>query len=91
MFQKNFRGQVPSITHEDGTSRPQTVNEKQNPLYYKLLQEIKKEKGRGILLNTSFNKNHEPIVNTPKEALASFFSSGMDLLVIGDFIVEKGS
>ena len=86
---ENFRGRLPAISHEDGTSRPQTVCKKQNPLYYKLLQELKRERGRGILLNTSFNKNYEPIVNSPKEALASFFSCGLDLLVIGNFIVEK--
>ena len=86
-----WKKQLPAVTHDDGTTRPQTVERDQNPRYWNLLRAIKKEKGIGAALNTSFNKNHEPIVNTPKEALASFFSSGMDAALIGDFLVEKGA
>ena len=84
-----WKSRMPSITHEDGTTRPQTCDRRQNSLYWKLLKSIKKETGQGVLLNTSFNKNNEPIVNSPKEALASFFSSGMDCLIIGNFLIEK--
>ena len=77
------------IVHKDHTTRPQTVTEKQNPLFYKCLKKIKELSGTGIVINTSFNRNREPIVNTPKEALASFQGSGMDSLVIGNFLLKK--
>lgn len=84
-YQKLLSG----VTHVDGTCRVQTVNSKQNNLYYQLLSDFKNISGHGVLLNTSFNLNHEPIVNTPREAIASFFASGMDALYIGDYYVKK--
>ena len=86
---KPFSSDLPSITHIDGTTRPQTCTEVQNQLYYKLLKNFKKKTGYGALLNTSFNKNFEPIVNSPKEALAAFFSTGIDSLIMGNFLIEK--
>lgn len=80
---------IPSVIHVDGTARIQTVNMQQNEKYYLLLQEMKKITGHGVVLNTSFNLSHEPIVCTPRDALATFFSSGLDALFIGDFLVEK--
>ncbi len=77
------------VTHTDGTCRVQTVNEKQHSLYYQLLCEIKKKIGVGAVLNTSFNHSHEPIVCTPREAIASFFASGLDELYIGSFRIVK--
>ena len=88
-IKNRWRESLPSITHEDGTTRPQTVSQKQNPLYWSCLKGIKKLLGTGISINTSFNRNREPIVNTPKEALASFWGSGMDSLVIGNFLLRK--
>ena len=82
-------GRLPAVTHYDGTTRPQTVEGEWNSVYRKLLEEIKKQQGKGIVLNTSFNRNHEPIVCSPKEALACFFACGMDSLIIGSFFVEK--
>lgn len=84
-----FKDSLNGVTHIDGTCRVQTVNEGQNPLYYALLTEHKRKTGHGVLLNTSFNLNHEPIVNTPREAIASFFASGMDSLYIGNFRIKK--
>lgn len=84
-----FSESLSSITHIDGTTRPQTLTESQNKRYWDLLKSFKKQKGCGTLLNTSFNKNLEPIVNTPKQALATFYSSGMDCLIIGNFLIEK--
>ena len=86
---KPFSKDMPSITHIDGTTRPQTCKEPQNQLYWNLLKNVKKKTGCGAVLNTSFNKNLEPIVNTPKEALATFFSSGIDSLIMGNFLIEK--
>ena len=81
--------QIPAVIHVDKTARIQTVNQQDNPLYYALLQEIKQETGHGVVLNTSFNLANEPIVNTPKEAIATFYSSGMDALIIGNFLLKK--
>lgn len=81
--------QIPAVIHVDKTARIQTVNKQDNPLYYALLQDIKQETGHGVVLNTSFNLANEPIVNTPKEAIATFYSSGMDALIIGNFLLQK--
>ncbi|MBK8698385.1 MAG: nodulation protein [Saprospiraceae bacterium] len=63
---------IPAVTHVDGTARIQTVNATQNPLYYKLLNQIKLQTGHGVVLNTSFNLGHEPIVCTPRDAWPHF-------------------
>lgn len=80
---------IPAVTHTDGTARIQTVSKAQNPLYYSLLQHLKQHTGHGVVLNTSFNLSHEPIVATPRQALATFFSSGLDALLLGPFLVIK--
>lgn len=79
----------PAITHIDGTARIQTVNHNQNSKYYKLLKELKNLSGFGIVLNTSFNLSHEPIVCSPRNAIASFFASGLDTLILGNYIISK--
>ena len=80
---------IPSVVHDDNTARIQTLNETQNKLYYDFLSHLKKLIGVGVCLNTSFNVNNEPIVNTPREAVATFYGSGMDCLVIGNYVLEK--
>jgi carbamoyltransferase len=84
-YQKILRG----VVHADGTCRVQTVNRQQNKDFYDLISAFKNLSGHGVLLNTSFNLSHEPIVNTPREAIASFFASGMDALYIGKYLVKK--
>jgi carbamoyltransferase len=80
---------VPSILHVDETARYQTVNKKQNSKMHKLLIEFKKITWESILLNTSFNNNREPIVETPEDAIKMFLSSKIDYLIIENFIVSK--
>ena len=80
---------IPSVVHVDNTARIQTVNQNQNKLYYDFLIHLKSLIGVGVCLNTSFNVNNEPIVNTPREAVATFYGSGMDYLVIGNYVLEK--
>jgi carbamoyltransferase len=80
---------IPAITHVDGTGRLQTVQREINPRYYKLIQTFGQATGVPVVLNTSFNLKGEPIVNTPEEAFSSFQRSGMDVLVLGDFIISK--
>ena len=83
------RGVIPSVTHVDGSARPQTVEKEINPLYWRLIDEFGKRTGVPVVMNTSFNLRGEAIVNTPTDAIRTFFSSGMDALVMGSFLVEK--
>jgi carbamoyltransferase len=80
---------IPSVTHVDGSARPQTVERDVNPLYWQLIYEFGQRTGVPVIMNTSFNLRGEPIVCTPTDAIRTFFSSGMDALAIGQFIVEK--
>jgi carbamoyltransferase len=83
------RSVIPAVTHVDGSARPQTVEREVNPLYWRLIDEVAKRTGVPVVMNTSFNLRGEAIVNTPTDALRTFFSSGMDALLIGSFLVEK--
>src|SRR4029077_2547773 len=80
---------LPAITHVDGTGRLQTVFRDQSPRYYHLIERFGQATGVPVVLNTSFNLKGEPIVNTPANALATFARSGRDVLVLGDWVVEK--
>ena len=82
------RCQIPATTHVDGTGRLQTVNEHQNPRFYKLIREFGRQTRVPVLLNTSFNEN-EPIVCRPQEALDCFLRTKMDLLVLGNFVIRR--
>jgi carbamoyltransferase len=73
----------------DGTARPQAVWAETAPRYYRLLVRFAEATGVPLVLNTSFNLKGEPIVNTPAEAFHTFSRSGLDLLVLGDAVVEK--
>ena len=83
------RSVIPAVTHVDGSARPQTVEREVNPLYWRLIDEFAKRTGVPVVMNTSFNLRGEAIVNTPTDAVRTFFSSGMDALLIGSFLVEK--
>jgi carbamoyltransferase len=83
------RAVIPAVTHVDGSARPQTVEKEINPLYWRLIDEFGKRTGVPVVMNTSFNLRGEAIVNTPTDAVRTFFSSGMDALVIGSFLLEK--
>jgi carbamoyltransferase len=80
---------IPAVTHVDNTARLHTVSREVNPLYWELLQSFGKKTGVPVLLNTSFNVRGEPIVCTPKEAIACFYNSGLDALVIEGFLLRK--
>ncbi len=88
-FKDEFKDLFPSIVHVDGSVRPQTVSRKTNPLYWEMINTFGKISGHPIVLNTSFNIRGEPIVNTPTEAIRCFFSTGMNTLAIGSFILSK--
>ena len=84
------RSVIPAPTHVDGTARLQTVSRTFNPLYWKLLRAFGDRTGVPVLLNTSFNDN-EPIVCSPAEALDCFRRTQMDVLVLGNFVLEKAA
>jgi carbamoyltransferase len=80
---------IPAVTHVDGSGRLQTVSERTNPRYFRLISEFKKLTGVPVVLNTSFNEN-EPIVLTPAQALDCFLRTRMDHIVLGNLTVSKG-
>ena len=83
------RKEAPAIVHVDGTVRVQTVTEDTNPPYYRLLKAFELRTGVPILLNTSFNIKGEAMICSPRDALRTFFSTGIDALAIGSFLVQK--
>jgi carbamoyltransferase len=83
------RAIIPAVTHVDGSARPQTVEKETNALYWRLIDEFGKRTGVPVIMNTSFNLRGEAIVHTPTDAVRTFFSSGMDALCVGSFLVEK--
>jgi carbamoyltransferase len=78
------QGVIPAAVHIDGTGRIQTIDRAANPRYYGLIEEFARLTGVPVLLNTSFNRK-EPIVAAPKDAIACYLLSGIDVLVLGDF------
>ncbi|MDH4222406.1 MAG: carbamoyltransferase [candidate division Zixibacteria bacterium] len=84
---KNNR--IPAVTHVDFSARLQTVRREDNLLFYGLLKEFGNLTGCPVLLNTSFNLRGEPIVCTPREAYLSFMRSGIDYLIMGNFVLDK--
>jgi len=87
-FRPEWRDVFPAVVHADGTGRLQTVEEENNPLYYRLINAVKARTGHGIVLNTSFNEN-EPVVDTPDQAIACFDRTDMDVLVLGRYVLTK--
>jgi carbamoyltransferase len=86
---KNKKREIPAVIHVDNTARVQTVNINQNPRYYKVIQNFYKITGTPVVLNTSFNLNGEPIVETPEDAVLCFLKSKIDALLISNFLVTK--
>lgn len=89
-IKESVRSKVPSIVHVDGTVRPQTVTRQSCPLFHSLLENLERQTGCPLILNTSFNVRGEPIICSPLEAIRCFYSNGLDALVMGDFILRKG-
>jgi carbamoyltransferase len=78
-----------AVVHIDGTMRVQTVNAEHNAIYHRLLKAFEKRAGIPIVLNTSFNIKGEAIVCSPRDALRTFWTTGLDALAIGPFLIEK--
>ncbi len=86
---EKIKNKIPSCVHIDGTARPQVVKKTTNSRYWELINEFEKITGFGVIINTSFNIQGEPIVLSPEHALRCFSGTGIDILVIGDFIIKK--
>ena len=83
------RSVIPAVTHADNTARVQTVSEAANPRYWNLIREFARLTDVPVIINTSFNLRGEPIVCAPKDAIRTFYSSGLDYLVLGSHVIAK--
>lgn len=83
------RSEIPAVTHLDHSARVQTVSRQENPDYYDLIARFDRLTGCPLVVNTSFNVRGEPIVCTPRDALACFAGTRLDALVIGPFLVRR--
>jgi hypothetical protein len=86
---KTTRSALPAITHVDYSARVQTVAAGDNPRFHRLLSEFEKNTGCAVLVNTSFNVRGEPPVCTPEDAFRCFMRTGMDYVVLGNFLLDK--
>jgi carbamoyltransferase len=82
--------EIPAVTHADGTARIQTVSREDAPLYYRAIDAFRERTGLPVVVNTSFNTLGRPIVCTPEDALECFFTTPLDALAIGPFLLTKG-
>jgi carbamoyltransferase len=83
------RARIPAACHADGSARVQTVSRAANPLYHDLIDAFARRTGVPVVINTSFNTRGKPIVCTPRDALECFFTSPLDVLAIGPYMIEK--
>ena len=88
---KEKQSVIPAVTHVDGSARLQTVRKELHPRYYEVIKKLGEKTGVPVVLNTSFNIQGEPVVESPKDAIRCFFSTGLDSLVIGNFVLTKES
>jgi carbamoyltransferase len=88
---KEYRSQLPAITHVDGSARLQTVSSADNKEFYALLEAVGKTTGREMVLNTSFNVKGQPIVNTPQQAMETFLNTGIEFLFLENTLVCRRS
>ena len=83
------RSDFPAITHIDYSARVQTVDSTTNPFFYKIIKEFENQTGCGMIINTSFNFRDEPIVCTPEDAYNCFRKTGIDYLVLGNYLIQS--
>jgi carbamoyltransferase len=88
---QEWRDKLPAITHFDGTARVQTVDAQYNPMFYQLLRHLKDRTGMGVVLNTSYNVNHQPIVCSEAEAIETYLEMGIDSLYMADARIGRNA
>jgi carbamoyltransferase len=86
---ERLKSDAPAVVHVDGTARVQLVDRNILPGYHELISEFEKLTGVGVVLNTSYNVKGEPIVCTVRDALRTFWSTGLDALAVGEFLILK--
>jgi carbamoyltransferase len=90
-FQKllTIRSDIPAVTHVDFSARIQTVTDRNQPMFYRVIKNFEQRYGCPVIINTSFNVRGEPIVATPEHAFTCFMRTNMDYLLLGNFLLEK--
>ncbi len=86
-----MKNAIAGVVHADGTARIQTVDKNIQALYHNMLKQLEVLSGHPVVVNTSFNTNNEPIAATPYDAVATFYRSGIDALIIGNYLLEKNT
>jgi carbamoyltransferase len=86
---EDWRNTIPAVTHIDNSARHQSVTEKSNSKFYQLIKAFYDKTSVPVLLNTSFNGPKEPIVETPNDAIRCFYETGLDFLIINNFVISK--
>jgi carbamoyltransferase len=86
---EEWRNKIPAVTHIDYSSRHQSVTESNNNKFYNLITSFYNKTGVPVLLNTSFNGPKEPIVESPYDAIRTFLETGLDHVVINNFLISK--
>jgi carbamoyltransferase len=89
MVKPEFKDQLGAVIHVDGSARVQTVSSADNIRYWRLIDHFRKLTDVPIVLNTSFNNNAEPIVDTVNDAIVSFLTTNLDHLIVGDYLIDK--
>jgi carbamoyltransferase len=84
-----IRSEIPAVTHVDYSARIQTVSDRHQPMFYRLIKKVDERYGCPVIINTSFNVRGEPIVATPEHAFTCFMRTNMDYLLVGNFLLEK--
>ena len=87
---EQWKARIPEVVHKDGSARVQVVSEATNPRFYRLISELERRTGNGVVLNTSMNRRGEPIVCTPADALDMFYGSDLQYLIMEDLLITKG-
>jgi len=87
--EEEWKERLASITHVDGTARIQTVQQETNPLFHRLISRFEELSGIPVVINTSFNIKGQPICLSPRDAISTFYGTGMDCLVMGHWVLEK--
>ncbi|MGI9385315.1 MAG: carbamoyltransferase family protein [Methyloligellaceae bacterium] len=85
----DLAGRIPAVVHVDGSARLQTVKQEWNERLYQLLKAFHERTGVPVILNTSFNVMGKPIVHSVEDAVATFFTTGLSAIVLGDYLIEK--
>jgi carbamoyltransferase len=86
---EEWRDRIPAVTHIDGSARYQSVTLRSNEKFFKLISKFYEKTGVPVLLNTSFNGGHEPMVETPYDAIKSFWDCNLDFLIAENYIISR--